>query len=853
MKQLLKMTSGLLLLTILGVLGTMAYALEFDVPLTLSYIQGFFLSGFLPFLDLTTIDLTYILRLSATILFIVVSLIVTFKAISKGFVGAASGAFLGQFVMAAFLLTSSSEFYPSYPTLTPTVNFLQPFFDFLSGEPLATSLLSIYASLTAFIVIFVFLHIILLISFVRTPYSNLKSSPLAVGREKIIAEELSRFVVPSFQTAPSSRPSLPSTPMMQPQTVVSLPIKDVVLPVVTPVNPTLVSQTIQDPKLDQAKLQVSQLKERIRLIIRNELSKHALVQPQVTQEEQKVDTPQPLKPATEVKIDPIPVPSSSNDIQGKIKDIIDSHFSSLEPKTKDMVAYLINEELIKYDALNREVLETFIQEKIQMSTSDAIEALRQEFTSLYEEKVKSLTLPLQPSPSLTQVASEDTALSPAVLDHQVEAIVEKYLVTHPLVQAINVPQQEAHNPVDVSGMKEEILSTLRTELTTLQTSLATKEGELTKPEVIPVLAPTFDVATIKEELLNQLRKELTDKPITTTSSIDVDSIKAQVIDSLPVSLELESIKEDFLTLIRAELSGIKLATGAAGENETATAQVTPTLTNNDLNDLKEDVLTQLRSELTTSQHTQLQPIVQSIQSSDLLALKTELIQVIEEKVKVTQASTTGTPPFNQSSSSYDKQEIETIISQYLLAHPVYASSVEAVIPPKLKVKEAKAPSNNLRSEQFRTVVIPAEGVTRTGKKKIIRIPFYTRMAEAHPSLSAQYDELKNYILAYKVKSRLSNTGDTFRLHKEEFAKITIAGKALKLYIALDPKNYQDSTIPIDDVSDKKMYRDMPAMIKIKSNLSVKRAKQLIDDLMKQKDLQQKAIGTIQWSLQFKHI
>jgi hypothetical protein len=112
--------------------------------------------------------------------------------------------------------------------------------------------------------------------------------------------------------------------------------------------------------------------------------------------------------------------------------------------------------------------------------------------------------------------------------------------------------------------------------------------------------------------------------------------------------------------------------------------------------------------------------------------------------------------------------------------------------------------------------------------------------------------LKNYILAFKVKSRLSNTGDTFRLHNEEFIKITLAGKSLKLYFALNPKSYDDTSIPVDDVGDKKMYRDMPLMFKVKSNLSLKRAKILIDDLMKSKDLAQKAVGSIQWSLQFKN-
>ena len=90
----------------------------------------------------------------------------------------------------------------------------------------------------------------------------------------------------------------------------------------------------------------------------------------------------------------------------------------------------------------------------------------------------------------------------------------------------------------------------------------------------------------------------------------------------------------------------------------------------------------------------------------------------------------------------------------------------------------------------------------------------------------------------------------FRLHKKEYVKITIDGKGLKLYLALDPKDYADSTFPIDDASDKKMYQNIPLVFKVKSSISLKRAKVLIDDLMKNKGLPQKEVLDIPWSKQF---
>ena len=153
-------------------------------------------------------------------------------------------------------------------------------------------------------------------------------------------------------------------------------------------------------------------------------------------------------------------------------------------------------------------------------------------------------------------------------------------------------------------------------------------------------------------------------------------------------------------------------------------------------------------------------------------------------------------------------------------------------------------------DQFKSVLPPDSKVTRTGKKKIIRISFQDRMKTASLEQRQHYDELKNYLLSYRVKSRVSSVGDMFRLHKEEYVKIAIAGKGLKLYLALDPKDYADSTIPVDDASDKKMYQNIPLVFKVKSSLSVKRAKVLIDDLMTKKGLPQKEVLDLPWSKQF---
>ena len=102
-----------------------------------------------------------------------------------------------------------------------------------------------------------------------------------------------------------------------------------------------------------------------------------------------------------------------------------------------------------------------------------------------------------------------------------------------------------------------------------------------------------------------------------------------------------------------------------------------------------------------------------------------------------------------------------------------------------------------------------------------------------------YNEIKNEILAYGVKSRVSSSGDTFRLHRVTYMKMVFSGKKVKLYMKLDPAKFADSTIPFDDASDKNIYKDIPFVFKVKSGLSIRRAKALIQEMMENEGVSKK--------------
>ena len=113
--------------------------------------------------------------------------------------------------------------------------------------------------------------------------------------------------------------------------------------------------------------------------------------------------------------------------------------------------------------------------------------------------------------------------------------------------------------------------------------------------------------------------------------------------------------------------------------------------------------------------------------------------------------------------------------------------------------------------------------------------FETRLKASEADIRHKYYDLRDYICWYGVKNRISIPGDTFSLHRERFAFITLSGKHIKLYLAINPDTYATSPIPVERVDSKK-FEDLPTLIRVRSDLSYRRAKQIIDDVMAAKGM-----------------
>lgn len=113
----------------------------------------------------------------------------------------------------------------------------------------------------------------------------------------------------------------------------------------------------------------------------------------------------------------------------------------------------------------------------------------------------------------------------------------------------------------------------------------------------------------------------------------------------------------------------------------------------------------------------------------------------------------------------------------------------------------------------------------------IKKSFTAQLMQASDDVKVWYFELKNCILCYeKTKEIMRWHNEKFYIGRNNVATLTMRGKTLSLYLALDPEEYSDKFRV--RLSQSEAYRKVtPCLFRIKSDKSVKQAKELIALLM----------------------
>ena len=125
--------------------------------------------------------------------------------------------------------------------------------------------------------------------------------------------------------------------------------------------------------------------------------------------------------------------------------------------------------------------------------------------------------------------------------------------------------------------------------------------------------------------------------------------------------------------------------------------------------------------------------------------------------------------------------------------------------------------------------------------------FVAKLSLSSDDTLAYYSDLKNELLSYKkIKERTSWGYETFRRGRKLIAKLAVRGKTLRLYVALDPSNFEKAI----DVSHVKSHASVPCLLKIKNPRRLGYAKALISLAMQEAKVARKEIEYVDYTETF---
>ncbi len=189
-----------------------------------------------------------------------------------------------------------------------------------------------------------------------------------------------------------------------------------------------------------------------------------------------------------------------------------------------------------------------------------------------------------------------------------------------------------------------------------------------------------------------------------------------------------------------------------------------------------------------------------------------------------------------------KQDEESVVEE-VKEEVLAEDSVEEVIENNDEETEAEeAEEVNEEVEEDETDDVEENVATTLNIPKDSKpiVPFYTKILNADDKIKLFYNEIRNQFKSYRgINARVSKKADSFRKGRELIAKITYTGKTMKVYLKLNPADYNVNTYHHKDVSDKKSYAEIPLLMRVRSDRSYKYTIALINEMMAKNEVEPK--------------
>lgn len=104
--------------------------------------------------------------------------------------------------------------------------------------------------------------------------------------------------------------------------------------------------------------------------------------------------------------------------------------------------------------------------------------------------------------------------------------------------------------------------------------------------------------------------------------------------------------------------------------------------------------------------------------------------------------------------------------------------------------------------------------------------FRAKLIQSSDEVKGYYQALYNELMSYD-KMRIAPDKNAFALGRRTYVRMAIAGKTLCVYFALDPNGFNPATFHHRDKSGVRKYTNTPMMMRIRSNLSLRKALALV--------------------------
>ena len=174
----------------------------------------------------------------------------------------------------------------------------------------------------------------------------------------------------------------------------------------------------------------------------------------------------------------------------------------------------------------------------------------------------------------------------------------------------------------------------------------------------------------------------------------------------------------------------------------------------------------------------------------------------------------------------EETPVEEAVEEVVYEEPVEEPAEEAPVEETVEEAPVEEPV------EVTPTIVPTY-IDNEGNKIEIKYSrsFTANLIQADDAVKDFYGQLKNHIMSFKgVKTKISWKFDSYNKGRDQLFKMKLRGKTILLYCALDPEEFEKSKYHHEAI-DNKLFADVPMLLKIKSGLGLRKAKEIINIVM----------------------